>query len=115
MIEITTQQRLISFTVAQPSPITYTIPARGVNFYTISGIKNTYTHTLSQIDIDNKYIIISPLTEVDKSKIIVLIENASFIAEYGVDYTIDELGKISWDGFGLMDKLTVNDKIKVYY
>jgi len=116
MIEITTQPRIISFTVNQAHPITYTVALRGVDFYSISGIQNTFTHTLSQVDIDNKYIIISSLSEVaDKSKIIVLIENASFIAEYGIDYTIDELGKISWAGLELFDKLITNDKIKVYY
>lgn len=103
-IGINAQNKIIKFSVASGS------------VYYSTGLANSYQYTLSQVDIDNKYIVISEISSVtDKSKIIVLIENASFIAEYSIDYTIDSEGRINWAGLGLEDKLIVGDKIKVYY
>jgi hypothetical protein len=103
-IGISAQNKEIKFTIASGS------------IYYSTGLTNSYQYTLSQVDIDNKYIIISQLSTVaDKSKIIVLIENASFIAEYLTDYIIDSEGKISWAGLDLENKLMIGDKIKVYY
>ncbi|MEJ5352444.1 MAG: hypothetical protein WHS65_12720 [Melioribacteraceae bacterium] len=85
-----------------------------VNIY--EGFGSCYIYQLSQVDIDNKFIIISDLSTVsDKKNILITIDNASFICEYLVDYIIDNEGKISWNGLGLEDKLQVGDKIKVYY
>lgn len=96
--------------------ITLNIPAGDFIQQIISGIQNTFIYQLSQVDIDNKYIYVSPLTNVqDKSKIIMLIQNASFIPEYLIDYSIDNDGKINWENLGLEDKLQVGDIIKIYF
>lgn len=81
-----------------------------------SGFGNVYSHTLSQVDIDNKFIIVSDLSTVaDKQKILIFVENVGIGIEYGIDYSIVEGNKIIWSGLELESKLQLSDKIKVYY
>jgi len=128
MIAITAVRKEIKFTVQQPKPITFTVGGKPVSFtianrnvtyvtyVTTNGFYYTYSWTLSQIDIDNKFIIITDLsTVVIKEKILVLIENCGLALEYGVDYNIVDGSKITWIGLELESKLQVGDKIKVYY
>jgi len=77
---------------------------------------NCYIHHISQVDIDNKYVIISDLSNVtDKKNILIFVENAGIALEYQVDYDIVEGNKITWQGYELETKLQLNDKLKVYY
>jgi hypothetical protein len=125
MIAITAVRKEIKFTVQQPKPITFTVGGkpvsftianRNVTYVTTNGFYYTYSWTLSQIDIDNKFIIISDLSTVqNKEKILALIENAGIVLEYGIDYNIIEGSKITWNDYELESKLQVGDKIKVYY
>ncbi|GEM_PF-3105106 len=85
-----------------------------VNVY--EGFGDTYSYQLSQVDIDNKFIIISNLlTVANKQKILIFVENVGIALEYGIDYYIIEGSKITWSGYELESKLQVGDKIKVYY
>lgn len=125
MINITVQQRQINITALQPKPVTITVgakpvnitvPNRNVTYITASGFHNTYNYTLSQIDIDNKFIIISELSTLsDKTKAIIVIENVGIVLEYDVDYVIDNDNKIIWEETELEAKLQVGDKLKIYY
>lgn len=81
-----------------------------------SGLNSTYAISLSQVDIDNKFITVNELNIVeDKSNVLVFLENSGFKFEYGIDYTINNYNQITWNGFGLDGKLIVGDIIKVYY
>lgn len=88
--------------------------ATDVNIY--QGFGNCYIHHISQVDIDNKYIIISNLSNVtDKKNVLIFVENAGIALEYQIDYDIIEGNKITWQGYDLETKLQLNDKLKVYY
>ena len=124
MIGITVQQKIITFTVQQPKPVLITIGSQPISFtvanrnvtYITSGLKSSYSYSLSQIDLDNRFITINELATVaDKSNVLVFLENSGFKFEFGVDYTINNYNQISWTGFGLDGKLIVGDIIKVYY
>ena len=124
MINITVQRKEINFTVLQPKPVSITIGGKPISFtvanrgvtYVTSGLRSPYAHSLSQIDIDNKYITVNELISVlDKSSVLVFLENSGFKFEYGVDYTINIYNQIIWNGYNLDGKLMVGDFIKVYY
>lgn len=125
MINITVEQQEINITALQPKPVTITVGGkslsinvadRNITYFTASGFHNTYKYTLSQIDIDNKFIIISELsTLTDKTKAIIVIENVGIVLEYDVDYVIDNDNKIIWEETELEAKLQVADKLKIYY
>ena len=125
MINITVEQQEINITALQPKPVTITVGGkslsinvadRNITYFTASGFYNTYQYTLSQIDIDNKFIIISELsTLTDKTKAIIVIENVGIVLEYDVDYVIDNDNKIIWEETELEAKLQVADKLKIYY
>ena len=125
MINITVEQKQISFIVQQSKQLNMTVGGkslsinvadRNITYFTASGFHNTYKYTLSQIDIDNKFIIISELsTLTDKTKAIIVIENVGIVLEYDVDYVIDNDNKIIWEETELEAKLQVADKLKIYY
>ena len=124
MINITVEQKQISFSVQQPKPISITVGGKPISLtvanrnvtYISSSIYGDYTHTLSQIDLDNKFITINELAIIaNKSKVLVYLENSGFKFEYDVDYSINNDNQIIWAGFNLENKLIVGDIIKVYY
>lgn len=113
-IDLSNTEEIIQLEILSETPIEIQ-PIDGNSISTISP-RQYYIHQLSQVDIDNKFIIISDLINVtDKASVLLVVENASFICEYGIDYVIDAGGKISWGNLGLEDKLQINDKIKIYY
>lgn len=125
MFKITSKRFGINISVNQQTPIkistggpavSFIVANAGVTYVTNAGLTNVYTHTLSQIDIDNKFIVVSGLSTItDKSKALLFIENAGIMLEYGVDYSIDTDNKISWSNTPLENQLIVGDKIKICF
>ena len=75
-----------------------------------------YSHTLSQIDIDNKYIIISELNSLaDKATAQLFVAQCGIKLQYGADYSISADAKISWAGLLAEGQLNVGDTIEIYY
>ncbi len=76
---------------------------------------HSFSHVLSQVDIDNKSISNSLLLNAANSNaVLVYVDNASFRLRYGIDYTITD-STISWNGLGAEVSLKLNDVLKVYY
>lgn len=123
MIELTVEQKIISITVEQTDPITLTSVSGGeVSFVVMNGNVlysaglNVYSIILTQIDVDNKFVFVNTLSNlINKENTAVIIENVGLHLEYGVDYVITIDNKIYWSGYQLDGKLSVGDKIKVYY
>jgi hypothetical protein len=75
-----------------------------------------HLHELNQVDIDNGFVTIADIvSRQDKENIIVYLSNVGLLLEYGVDYTIDADGKITWNGYELEGELVVGDIIKIFY
>ncbi|MBI1936649.1 MAG: hypothetical protein HYS25_00850 [Ignavibacteriales bacterium] len=113
-IDLTIEEEPIVLEFPKEEVIQLEAVSGDVNIY--AGFGDIYSHTLSQVDIDNKFIIISGLSTVsNKQKILALVENVGIAIEYGIDYDIVDGSKLIWNGLELESKLQVGDKIKVYY
>jgi hypothetical protein len=113
-IDLTTTEEPIVLEVPADEQRTLEVTTGQINIY--EGFGDTYSYTLSQVDIDNAFIIVSELSIVaNKQKILIIIENVGIALEYGIDYSIIESSKITWDGYELESKLQIGDKIKIYY
>lgn len=123
MITFTVQNKVISFRVSQPKPVTLVAGGSSLSFRVNTGTVNVYgavaaeyTHVLSQVDVDNKFISLIGLGSIaNKSIVQIFIDNCGIKLEYGVDYTITLENKIFWEGYILDGKLAAGDKLKVYY
>lgn len=105
-------ENIIDFTLDETEPITFEAPGGDVEI--VIGLR-AHLFTLTQINIDNKYISSSIIESVmDKSLMQVFLEKCGIKFEYDVDYSVDS-DKIIWDGYNIESNLKVGDKIKIYY
>ena len=114
IIDLSNENEVIELEIQDDYQYEIEVTTGDINVY--QGFGNCYIHQISQVDIDNKYVIISDLSNVtDKKNILIFVENAGIALEYQVDYDIVEGNKITWQGYELETKLQLNDKLKVYY
>jgi hypothetical protein len=115
----------IDMTVETPQPIVFLFEAATPVFefkfaeqvvISKGGFNNEYTHILSQVDVDNKFISMTELSAViDKSKVLIFLDNIGLKLAYNVDYSINSLNKIIWSSYTLDGVLAPGDVIKVFY
>ena len=78
--------------------------------------RRKYQHTLSQVDIDNKYIFLSELSALlDKGSVQVFVAQCGLKLQYIQDYTISNDSKIIWAGFSADGLLLPGDILEIYY
>ena len=78
--------------------------------------RRKYQHTLSQVDIDNKYIFLSELSGLaDKGSVQVFVAQCGLKLQYLQDYSITNDSKIIWDGFSAEGLLIPGDLLEIYY
>ena len=101
----------IDFTNVNDPVIEFEAPIEGA----VNGQLKSYLHTLSQVDIDNKYIDASYLHFVlDKTAVQVWLESSICKLAYDVDYTIAN-DRINWDARDPDNLIKLGRKLKIYY
>lgn len=122
MIQITTVRRAINFTVQQLKPIAITVGGKAVSFTVanrkitfVIGQRNTYLHTITLLDVGNKFVEASYLQNVsDLSMVQVWIDSSMVKLSYLDDYAIQN-GRIIWAGLDAEQLFKPGRKLRVYF
>ncbi len=76
----------------------------------------SYRHTLSQIDINNKYVTVTELAEItDKPTVQIFVAQCGIKLHYLTDYIINQYNQIYWNGYLAEGQLAVGDTLEIYY